>query len=324
MRLQITPDKLFGLALLAAVSLLPGQANALIFSVDPASPLIGTNTTGGVITPDDLLAPGPNGPVVVKQGRDMGLKDDFYNGNFDNLDAVSKGDDYPPWKYLYFSVDRVSVGLPGSDVYDQAQPGVEEAAGDIYRTPPYGSNKLVIDEEQLGLKSGFFGDDLDALDWTSDVSSPLYFSIDELSASNDGAGCKAANIYRDVFPVVQHYYFQMGLTCSDDLDALVYDAIDDIALFSLSPFSALTFTYTGYDYQPGIPEHLSPADILFTRFDGTFSLWKSAAEIGLFPGDNVDALEVPEPGTVLLMVTGLFGLWRTDRVFGAMAKYKAS
>ncbi|MBW2646675.1 MAG: hypothetical protein JRE23_10935 [Deltaproteobacteria bacterium] len=124
-----------------------------------------------------------NGPVVHTEGSSLGLKDG------DNLNALSYGQDpitRPPDKIpLYFSVDRVAVGLPGSDVHDQAKPGVEEAAGDVYTTlPPFGSNSLFIDEPQLGLTSEFFGDDLDALELDSEPNPYTYFSIDSLSATN--------------------------------------------------------------------------------------------------------------------------------------------
>jgi|GEM_PF-3779043 len=118
------------------------------FSIDPASPAI-----NGDITPDDLLR---TGPTVLTQGRDLGLQDNFIAGSYDNLDALSYGKDpiTQPWYFttpetkrnsVYFSVDRVSVGLPGSAVYKDAQPGVESAAGNIYRAfPPTGSNSLYI------------------------------------------------------------------------------------------------------------------------------------------------------------------------------------
>jgi len=87
----------------------------------------------------------------------------------------------------------------------------------------------------------------------------------------------------------------------------------DLALFSLSTFSPSAFTFTGNSYVPGLQGSLSPADILFTDFrfsEGIgFSLWASAADIGLRSDDEVDALDtVPEPATMTLMAIGFAGL----------------
>lgn len=268
------------------------------YSLDPASPAIDGN-----ITPDDVLKAGPS---VYTQGSSLGLKDDFFGGVFDNLNALSYGQD-PIMNPLFFSVDRVAVGLPGSDVHSQAQPGVEEAAGDVYRALlPNGSNSLYIDEEQLGLTPAFFGDDLDALELDSEPGH-TYFSIDSLSASNGfGMGTLANDIFIDNI----HNFFacgeeNIGLDPMDDLDALaLWDVFHpgelnpgiDKALFSISTFSTTAFSF-------------SPADILFTDFTGSFSLWASAADIGLHSYDEVDALDtVPEPATITLMAIGFASL----------------
>lgn len=125
----------------------------------------------------------------------------------------------------------------------------------------------------------------------------------------------------------------MGIENDDDLDALIlFDVTPDpnsplgfipepngsldrgldMALFSLNTFSSSTFTFTGNEYIPGVKEHLSPADILFTDFNFGFSLWAAAPDIGLFPDDELDALdtrEVPEPSAVLgILVAGGLGL----------------
>jgi hypothetical protein len=272
------------------------------FSLDPASPAI-----AGDLTPDDVLTPGP---VVLIHGSSLGLQDSFLTGVFDNLEALSFGKD-PIRNPLFFSVDRVAVGLPGTAVFFQAQPGVEEAHGDVYVSlPPFGSNALVIDEEQLGLTPGFFGDDLDGLELDTNPP-PVYFSLDALSASNGfGAGSLANDIFlNSLGNIVCEGESQIGLDPGDDLDALVFDAATNTALFSLSTFSPSTFTASGTPYRPGVKGFLSPADILITRCTGSFSLWAAAADLGLRPDDNVDALDtVPEPATIGLMALGLIGL----------------
>lgn len=277
------------------------------FSIDPASPSI-----NGDITPDDILIPGLAGPTVFIQGSSLGLQDDFFNGVYDNLDALSFGKD-PITSPVYFSVDRLAVGLPGSAVNTQAQPGVESAAGDVYRAlPPLGSNVLAINEGSLGLIPGFFGDDLDGLELDTKDTSRTYFSIDSLSFSNGvGALTYANDIFLNSFGnTYASGEVNIGLYPMDDLDALVlWDVYQpgilnpgiDMALFSLSTFSPNTFTAGTGIY--------SPADILFTDFRGSFAPWASAESIGLRPDDELNALDtVPEPSTILLMAVGFVGI----------------
>jgi hypothetical protein len=107
----------------------------------------------------------------------------------------------------------------------------------------------------------------------------------------------------------------MHLDPGDAIDGLVLldrnldqsaDARIDQALFSLDPFSPDTYTFTGLPYIPCVLGHMSPAYVCFTDFSGALpSLWASACDIGLRPGDNVDALAttVPEPGSVVLLST---------------------
>src|SRR5205814_2224414 len=101
---------------------------------------------------------------------------------------------------IFFSVDRVAVGLPGSAVFTDAAPGSENAAGRIYVTqPPQNSNALYLDEKSMRLQSGFFGDDVDGIELDTDPNHEgkgIYFSIDQLSASNGfGAGSLADDIF---------------------------------------------------------------------------------------------------------------------------------
>lgn len=287
--------------LLAALSVpLAGQADLLApkFSVDPASPSI-----DGAITPDDVLVPGP---AVFIEGTDLGLVDDFFSGLFDNLNALSFGKD-PIRTPLFFSVDRVAVGLPDTDVFSEAAPASEEAAGDVYRSlPPVVDNALVIDEEDLGLVPGFFGDDLDALSLDGVPTPFVYFSVDFLSLSADPTDILVSD-GSGGFSVCADGETAIGLDAADDIDALVLldrdldgecDPLVDLALFSLSTFSPSTFT--------GGAGPWSPADVLITDFSGSFSLFASAASLGLRDDDELDALDtIPEPASGLLAAAGL-------------------
>ena len=311
-------------------SIAPANAELPHFSVDPASPAI-----DGTITSDDVLRPGP---AIFTPALNLGLKDNP-PGDVDSLNSLSYGKDRG--NILFFSVDRVAVGLLGTDVNIQAQPGAEEAAGDVYQTlPPLGSNILAIDEEELGLEPGFFGDDLDSLELNSLPMPFTYFSLDFLSATNDfGAAGLADDILISagdgMFATFADGITHIGLLPDDDLDALIlfdgctFGELDlkpncDFALFSVSTFSPSAFTYTGNSYIPGVREFLSPADILFTDFTGDFSLWAKAEDIGLFPDDELDALDIlpngdngvgpkfppiPEPSSTLgLLVLGTLGV----------------
>lgn len=294
------------------------------FAIDPASPSIDGN-----ITPDDVLR---TGPTVFQQGTGLGLQDDFFSGVFDNLNALSYGQDPvtrpPPGKDLpiYFSVDRVAVGLSNTDVNTEAQPGNEEASGDVFVTQfpgGAGTNHQFIDEEELGLIPGFFGDDLDALELDTKPSPYFYFSVDGLSVSLDWTDLWASTGAGDVVQYADGES-QIGLLSDDDIDALILFDLNldniatpgvDLALFSLSTFSPSTFTFTGNAYAPGVQGSLSPSDILFTDFTGNFSLWAAADDVGLRADDELNALDtIPEPGTFVLVAVGLVFLVRRGKM----------
>ncbi len=308
-----------GAALSAALCGGPAAAGDIVaepkFSVDSASPAILDHG----VTPDDILIAGP---AIHTEGRDLGLIDAFLTGFYDDLDALSFGRDpinpTPERNQVYFSVDRVAVGVKDvGDVYREARPGVEEASGDVFRAlPPMGSNVQFVDEEQLGLEPGFFGDDLDALELDTEPDPFVYFSIDYLSATNgQGTLDLAADILvsdRAGSWSVYAPYWSMGLDEDDDLDALalwdawvldtIADANIDFALFSLDSFSPTV-----------IAGAANPGDILYTEFDGSFSIWATATEIGLTVDDELNALDtipLPVPLALLLPGLALLGLWR--------------
>lgn len=307
----------FASLVLLASSLAAGVASAgplTRFSLDPASPSLDGN-----ITADDVLSAGP---AIYTQGRALGLQDDFLNGGFDNLADFSYGQD-PIANPLYFSVDRVAIGLRGSAVFQEALPGVASAAADVFMAlPPPGSNTLLIPQSALGLQSGFFGDDIDALELDSTPTPYTYFAIDRLSASNGfGTGTLASELLVSAGNGAFSRYASsamLGLNPLDAIDGLVLrdqalnavaDPGIDRALFSIDPFSPDSFTSTGLDYLPCVPGHMSPADVCMSDFTGSFSLWASAIDMGLRPDDNLDALDtVPEPGTGYLLAAAAAAL----------------
>jgi len=256
----------------------------------------------------------------------------------DNVNALSSGEEGTQGYdgVLLFSVDPNAVGKLLSDVHEEAvtepppdgDPG-NEAAGDVFKsdsTDPFGSwlsplimpagksNELIVDENALGLQApaGLTPpeDDLNALEIS--VGHGIFFSLDSASTSIISSPVTPDDI---LLPGLSIYAdgVTMGLTPDDDLDALVLSDVDDSgilnhgvdeALFSLAPGS-LTLTTLG----------LSPGDVFYTDFTGSFSLYASHDYLGLEFGDNLNALNmncditsIPEPTSILLLGFGLAGL----------------
>jgi hypothetical protein len=301
------------LVLLGVLVLVQGVATAspvLLFSLDPSSP-----STSSTLTPADILSAGP---TVVAPGSTLGLQTGFPLGAYDNLDALSFGQD-PISTSLIFGVDRTSVGLAGTGVNaDVTANG--SAASDLFSSSAQGGNSLYLPGTSLGLTPGLFGDAIDAVEvrGPSGPGATTYFGIDRFSASNGyGSGTLASDILQStgngLFSVFATAA-SMGLNSADAISSLVLNIgpDGDSALFTLDAYSPDTFTGSGNTYQAGVAGSLSSADVLYTNFDGSFSLFASAASLGLAPTDAIDALAtLPEPSGVVLLVTGLsvVGLW---------------
>lgn len=309
--LQRLLPTLGGILLGAAAQASPASAQ-IAFSLDPASPSL-----SGGLTPADVLLPGP---TLAIPGSALGLNSSFPAGPYDNLDALSTGND-PIVPALFFSVDRLALGQPGTAVRSQADPS-SDAAADIFFSALNGQNSLSVDGPTLGLTPGLLGDDIDALAF--ETPSPLtrvYFSVDSLSLTNgnqassilSSTGTGSWTLFSDAL--------SMGISPQSDLDALLLldrgvlggaaEPGIDLALFSLSSLSPDTFTGSGGAYLPGVLGQLSPADVLYTTFDGTFQLYAKAADLGLLPDDELDALATPVPGP--LPIAGLAAAFHQSR-----------
>lgn len=150
---------------------------------------------------------------------------------------------------------------------------------------------------------GMLIDDVDALDCYL-VDGVLYSSLTGVTGLPLPAGVFPADIL--VSPFGPFFIYapapSMGLDIvggpfSDDIDALqVYDMDGvpaqlfpgvDFALFSLRAGSA-TLAFTG----------LSPGDVFITDFTGGFDIFAYGFELGLAPGDELDALTLGFPAPV--------------------------
>ncbi len=250
---------------------------------------------------------------------------------------------------LGYSVDRVTLGLPGSVIAEQAAPGTESAHGDIFTALIHvGTPTLSMyrSEVSLGLTPGFLGDDVDALSYheggdTTNVNTTFpYTTLCRNSswigqpATVAGGGPDPDNLTPDdVVLGLSNTIFasgiaHMGLLPGDAIDALLLldrtpdgnggflnqpngqvDPDLDIALFSLDPFSTSTIGGGGA-YSPGA--------IFMTDFDGAFNqAWVTsmapfalgANVLGLNEDDNIDALCIIPEPTAGLLVFLLAGFF---------------
>lgn len=283
----------------------PGHAAPPVpfFSIDKASPSV------GLVSPADILAPGPVGgpPVVAVSLFALGLTID------DELDALA----FVPSFYgsdPHFSVDRLSVGLPGGplppDVSTEAAAG--QAAGDVFSTSfaSPGINTLAINQDALGLipptfpgvvtPAGTAIDNVDALEYAPAGFIPLPgVTVFSLAAGSPTLTAIVAGP-QDILvwtgtgpPAVLMPGAALGLVPGDDLDALAFVAGGPF--FSLAPGSP-SLVLAG----------VSAADMLAPGL----SVAVPAGALGLAAADNMDALTaaIPEPETYAMMLAGLLAM----------------
>ncbi len=313
----------FSLLMAVVVLTVPLGAMAQSFSTAP----------GGSIGlfPDHIWAPsgGAFPPGLHINGAGAGY----------NVDALSLGYASADWFFVqgfFFSVDYASAGLPATAVATEAAVPLDQGADAFFVNPiaAPGINLQMNDGDGVGsvgpgLSLGVVEggtDRVDAWDNRNVVAGPalpVYFSFDVITAPFVGG--RAADVY--VGPAISGSYDALGTygtyataaalgldastTNTDEIDALV--VFDDGAagfgggpgtdyvMFSLAPGSAAFTNFSAY-------HGFTAGDVLYADSTGTKGRLYTAAQMGLAPGDNLDALDVeviPEPGTVALIGIGL-------------------
>jgi hypothetical protein len=235
---------------------------------------------------------------------------------------------------LYFSVSCSSTGATCTDVAINA--ATRGAAADIYASgapafgaytnPPafgarFNDNLLATDAGQLGLAPG---DNLTGLQFKVFNGSPndtnrdfVYLTMTGPSFSND-----SASIY--IFDAANPTFNQAAMArfaAAADLGLRNDDAIDALVLSDITPGTcprrpnrflnpgtngAVEFDEVLFSLALGSPtltlSNLSAADVFYSKFDGTFSVFAGYSSLGLLPGDDVDALGV-QPGMPMNLST---------------------
>ncbi len=243
--------------------------------------------------PADLLGR-PTAPRIRASGLGLAAGDD--------VDGVSYGLDliFPPLMDIRFSVDENSVGRVGSHVRREADKSPNEAHGDEFRVTPFA---------QAG-----GGSNVQELDETGDTAPPFPLQIsddvDSLAeqppefADGDGDGVPERNVYfslaagspslatlsaspADILvssnggpPTIFIPHTDLGLAADDDIDAFCLTSTNRSVLYSLAPGSvslgggSAADTFLAVNLPVAAPQ-----------------VWFAAANLGLEPSDNVNALK---------------------------------
>lgn len=319
---------LLAVALLATAAHLPANPPPDPISIDAHSPSIQICPPGK--NPADIYGlvgavgcdAGGGGPVIHVPALNYGVTPQDENDGH----SAGERDPFVPVA-VYFSGDKASQGRPGTE-YD-VQENNFQAAGDRFVTngftvqspaaamaacaattigppvfPTRPANILSVNQDQYAeipsirpsvLNRNRILDDMDAvelllfdLDGDQINDRPVYFTLDKVSPSWLGAPSDILFTPPGGGPFgVFSVAAQIGLTNQDNVDAIaVWDIHgdgkanpgEDYVVFSLDRGS------------PSLPG--SPADLWVSDFNGFFCPFLRAADLGMEPCDNVDAVDV--------------------------------
>ena len=223
-----------------------------------------------------------------------------------DVDGLSYGQDFvfpqspnfPSIMDIRFSVAAGSSGRTGSAVNREATKSPPQAHGDEFRVTPFaglggGSNVQVLDED--GDTAPPYplqvSDDVDALtehppsfvdDGDGVPEGTVFLSLSAGSPELAGLGASGATILQSTGggpPSVFLSHADLGLTASDDIDAFCLSERTRDIVFSLAPGS------------PSLAG-ASAADLFMVLgAPGSFFPWATAANLGLLPQDDVNALK---------------------------------
>ncbi len=237
---------------------------------------------------------------------------------------------------LLFSVDRTSIGKPCTDVNTESSQIQVAADIFIAQMSAFGSHTsaaspvclggrgscLVLDQTSLGLRpaiGGFGHDNMTALEISEydPMTDLAYLTFTgpsfQISATDEATIWKYTPPPSPLQPGNLNVFASaasMGLQAGDVIDALaVSDATPgiDVALDPQIPNGVLDvgdnvnkldevlFSLTANSPTVIAGGH-SGADIFYSFFNGSFSVHVTADNLGLLPGDEVDAIDV-SPGT---------------------------
>jgi len=292
------------LSIAVAIAALPASARGLSFSVAPGA--VGGGGAACVLGAADICSSaGAGANATLLTAAMLGLLPG------DDVDAASFNSAPPPPPFpafgavpLLFSVapGALGPGLPGAP-----DPGA------IYSSVGGGVAALSFGSAALGLA---LGDDVDGFDLASVLATSIFFSLapgspslGALFAPGDifvslGAGAFALFINAESLGLCT---FRVPICggMNDNLDALVVNTDAWIFTGLLPPAiqtgGGLLFSVGPGTIGPGLPAGTLPGDVLFSAGGGVSGLYAPAAALGLAAGDNLDALEIPEPGTLGLL-----------------------
>ncbi|MGB1108753.1 MAG: hypothetical protein ACPG4N_00260 [Gammaproteobacteria bacterium] len=283
---------------LALCALFATQANAVVFSVDSVS----VGGGGTAVQTDAGSDPQLQNNLYFNDHASSGNTRQVNGGDIgvltsQNIVSASRGTDILNGAtQLGFSVSTGTVGMVGTAVNDEVLAG--GAAADLFVIEKSaGSPYKVLDALDIGLASG---DNLDAIDVFDPIepqltvfSTELYFTVDSTAGATSTGNIYLSDLAGNV--TLFKSASTLGLTSGDVIDALVLDASNDLAMFSLAAGSS---SLGGS----------SAADIFMTDFSGSFWTEITHADLGLLSTDDVDALEtnaIPEPNGMTLLLGGL-------------------